>query len=62
VNAVLNVATTARQIRSGPIMRRGRLWLALAIHLLKSRPYRDAESPELVAVCRIRPADPFQVR
>jgi len=60
VNAVLNVATTARQIVDAPGP--ARLWLALAAHLLKSRRYRDAQSPELIALCRIRSADRFRAR
>jgi SAM-dependent methyltransferase len=69
VNAVLNVATTARQILGAAGQSRPRRFLALArtllaliAHLLKSRRYRDAESPELIALCRIRPADLFQAR
>ena len=62
VNAVLNVATTAGQIRSGRIPRLARLWLALIIHLLKSRRSRDADSPELIALCQVRPADRSRVR
>jgi SAM-dependent methyltransferase len=63
VNAVLNVATTTGQIvrerarsRRDRFIAFARLWLALFIHLLKGRRYRDAESPELVAVCRVSSA------
>jgi 2-polyprenyl-3-methyl-5-hydroxy-6-metoxy-1,4-benzoquinol methylase len=69
VNAVLNVATTAGQIIGGPgqpgscrLLTLARLWLALAVHLLKSRQYCDRESPELIALCRIRPAESFRAR
>jgi SAM-dependent methyltransferase len=62
VNAVLNVATTAGQIREGRITTLARTAVALAMHLFKSRRYRDAESPELIALCRIRPADRFPAR
>jgi SAM-dependent methyltransferase len=69
VNAVLNVATTARQILSGPglspahrLLALVRTGLALLRHVLKSRRHRDAESPELIAICTLRPADPFQAR
>jgi SAM-dependent methyltransferase len=62
LNAVLNVATTAGQIGPRRPMVLARLWLALTAHLLKPRRFRDAESPELVAVCRIRPAAPSSVR
>jgi SAM-dependent methyltransferase len=69
VNAALNVATTAAQLiaEPGPPLARrllalARLWLALVAHLLKSRRYRDRESPELIALCQVRPADRFRAR
>ncbi len=68
-NAVLNVATTARQILSDPgrpasrrLLALVRTGFALLQHLLKSRRHRDAESPELIALCTLRPADPLQAR
>jgi SAM-dependent methyltransferase len=62
VNAILNVATTAGQMRPGQFTLLMRTWLALAMHLLTSRTSRDAKSPELIALCRIRAADPFPAR
>jgi len=69
VNAVLNVATTAGQIiggsrprRPGRLITLARLWLALVRHLLMSRRCRDAQSPELIVLCRIRSADQFRAR
>jgi SAM-dependent methyltransferase len=59
VNAVLNVATSTAR---GPAVVRARAWLALAAHLLAPRRGRDAVSPELIAVCRVRPANPSRVR
>ena len=59
LNAVLNAASTLRNIfadtEGEPAMRGGaalRTMLALAAHLAKSRPWRDRESPELIAICR----------
>ncbi len=62
VNAVLNAATTAGQMRPVRIVTLVRLWAALARHLLTPRRRRDAESPELVVLCRISPADPSRAR
>jgi len=68
VNAVLNVAATAGQVIGGSgspsrrLLTLARLWLALTTHLAKPRRYRDAESPELIALCRVRPADRSRAR
>jgi SAM-dependent methyltransferase len=69
VNAVLNVATTARQIagqtdrpRAARLFALARLGLGLVLHLLAPERRRDAMSPELIALCRLRPALPSRVR
>jgi SAM-dependent methyltransferase len=62
LNAVLNVLATARNIvrdRPSPLRARAaalaRTLASLGAHLLQPRSRRDRESPELVAICRIRP-------
>ncbi len=61
LNAILNAASTLRNILGDPergrVARIGaavRTVLALAIHLAKSRAWRDRDSPELIALCRLR--------
>lgn len=61
LNAILNVASTARNIladgKGGRVARVAavlKTMLALAVHLAKPRASRDRDSPELIAICRPR--------
>ena len=69
LNAILNTVTTLKSMLGDDtapvqsrIMTAIATMIALTLHVLKPRLQRDQTSPELVAICRLTPPAPPQVR